>query len=174
MRAEWVCADWDELTAELGLPEGSLAATMADYNESAAHGEDPEFGKRPEWLVPLDEPPFGAIDLRVAATIYAGFPLGGVVTTPDGQVVRTDGSAVDGLYAVGRVASSLALARYCSGISLGEGTFFGRRAAAGGDPGRSWVTPSCRPRTTAHSKLRPQSRSSSRKFSGLSGAAAPG
>jgi 3-oxo-5alpha-steroid 4-dehydrogenase len=130
MRAEWVCADWDELTAELGLPEGSLAATMADYNESAARGEDPEFGKRAEWLVPLDEPPFGAIDLRVAATIYAGFPLGGVVTTPDGQVVRTDGAAVDGLYAVGRVASSLALARYCSGISLGEGTFFGRRAAA--------------------------------------------
>jgi succinate dehydrogenase/fumarate reductase flavoprotein subunit len=130
MRAEWVCADWDELTRELGLPEGSLGATMAAYNEAASRGEDPEFGKRAEWLVPLDRPPFGAIDLRVGSTIYAGFPLGGVVTSDEGQVLREDGSTVPGLFAVGRVASSLALARYCSGISLGEGTFFGRRAGA--------------------------------------------
>jgi 3-oxo-5alpha-steroid 4-dehydrogenase len=130
MRATWVCGDWDELAAEIGLPAGSLTATMAAYNEGAARGEDPAFGKRPEWVVPLDEPPFGAYDLRVGATIYAGFPLGGVATDADGRVVRTDGSTVDGLYAVGRVASSLARERYCSGISLGEGTFFGRRAAA--------------------------------------------
>jgi 3-oxo-5alpha-steroid 4-dehydrogenase len=128
MRAEWVCADWDELTAELGLPEGSLAATMSAYNEAAAQGEDPEFGKRTEWIVPLDQPPFGAIDLRVGSTIYAGFPLGGIVTTVDAAPVRTDGSTVQGLFAVGRVSASLALDRYCSGISLGEGTYFGRRA----------------------------------------------
>jgi succinate dehydrogenase/fumarate reductase flavoprotein subunit len=130
MRAEWVCADWDELTDELGLPAGSLAATMAAYNDAAAQGRDPEFGKGTEWVVPLDQPPFGAIDLRVGSTIYAGFPLGGVVTDDRGAVVRDDGSTVEGLFAVGRVASSLALERYCSGISLGEGTFFGRRAAA--------------------------------------------
>jgi len=130
MRAANVCADWDELTTELGLPEGSLATTMAAYNQAAAQGHDPEFGKQPEWVVPLDQPPFGAIDLRVGATIYASFPLGGVVTTDDGAVVRADGSTIDGLFAVGRVGASLALARYCSGISLGEGTFFGRRAGA--------------------------------------------
>lgn len=130
MRAEWVCADWDELTDELGLPAGSLAATMAAYNDAASQGRDPEFGKGAEWVVPLDQPPFGAIDLRVGSTIYAGFPLGGVVTDDRGAVVRSDGSTVEGLFAVGRVASSLALERYCSGISLGEGTFFGRRAAA--------------------------------------------
>ena len=38
-------------------------------------------------------------------------------------------AVVPGLFAVGRVASSLARERYCSGISLGEGTFFGRVAA---------------------------------------------
>jgi 3-oxo-5alpha-steroid 4-dehydrogenase len=53
-----------------------------------------------------------------------------VLTDDHGAVLRDDGSTVPGLFAVGRVASSLALARYCSGISLGEGTFFGRRAAA--------------------------------------------
>lgn len=103
---------------------------MAAYNEAAAGGEDPEFGKRPEWLVPLDVAPFGAYDLRVGSTLYAGFPLGGVLTDADGRVLRDDGEPVPGLHAVGRVASSLAAERYCSGISLGEGTFFGRRAAA--------------------------------------------
>lgn len=129
MRAGWVAADWDELGEELGMPPGALVATMAAYNDAAARGEDPEHGKRPEWLVPLVDGPFGAIDLRVGTSIYAGFPLGGVVTTVDGEVLRVDGSTVPGVYAVGRVASSLALERYCSGISLGEGTFFGRRAA---------------------------------------------
>jgi 3-oxo-5alpha-steroid 4-dehydrogenase len=128
MRATWVCGTWDELGDELGLPAGTLAATMAAYNDAAARGEDPAYGKGVDWLVPLVEPPFGAIDLRPESTVYAGFPLGGVVTDIDGRVVRTDGSTVRGLHAVGRVASSLALARYCSGISLGEGTFFGRRA----------------------------------------------
>lgn len=130
MRAENVCETWEELAAEIGLPPDALAATMAAYNEAAARGEDPAFGKAPEWVVPLVEPPFGAIDLRVEKILYAGFPLGGTVTDADGRVVREDGDVVPGLFAVGRSASSLALRRYCSGISLGEGTFFGRRAAA--------------------------------------------
>jgi 3-oxo-5alpha-steroid 4-dehydrogenase len=129
MRAEHVCETWEELADELGLPPQALASTMAAYDEAAARGEDPSFGKAPEWLVPLDQPPFGAIDLRVEKILYAGFPLGGVVTDADARVVRPDGTPVPGLFAAGRSAASLALARYCSGISLGEGTFFGRRAA---------------------------------------------
>jgi len=80
MRAQNVCATWEELADEIGLPPERLAATMAAYNEAAARGEDPAFGKAPEWVVPLDEPPFGAIDLRVDRILYAGFPLGGAVT----------------------------------------------------------------------------------------------
>lgn len=136
MRASWVCADWDELTDEIGLPAGSLRRTMDAYNDAASRGEDPAFGKRREWLVPLTEGPFGAYDLRVGSTIYAAFPLGGVLVDADARVLREDGRVVEGLHAVGRVASSLARERYCSGISLGEGTFFGRRAAAAAcDPG---------------------------------------
>ncbi len=129
MRAENVCETWEELATEIGVPAERLAATMAAYNEAAARGEDPAFGKAPEWVAPLDVAPFGAIDLRVATILYAGFPLGGTVIDEFARVVRTDGTTVPGLFAAGRAASSLALARYCSGISLGEGTFFGRRAA---------------------------------------------
>lgn len=130
MRAEHVCATWEELAEEIGLPPAALAATMAEYNEDAARGVDSRFGKAPEWFVPLDEGPFGAIDLRVDRILYAGFPLGGTVIDADARVIRTDGTFVPGLFAAGRSAASLALERYCSGISLGEGTFFGRRAAA--------------------------------------------
>jgi len=130
MRAQNVCATWEELADEIGLPPERLAATMAAYNEAAARGEDPAFGKAPGWVVPLDEPPFGAIDLRVDRILYAGFPLGGAVTDRHARVVREDGTTVAGLFAAGRSAASLALRRYCSGISLGEGTFFGRRAVA--------------------------------------------
>lgn len=130
MRAENVCETWEELATEIGVPPAALAATMAAYNRAAATGEDPAFGKAPEWVVPLDEPPFGAIDLRVDKILYAGFPLGGTLTDEHGRVQREDGTSVPGLFAAGRSAASLSLARYCSGISLGEGTFFGRRAAA--------------------------------------------
>ncbi|WP_426573794.1 FAD-dependent oxidoreductase [Aquihabitans sp. McL0605] len=129
MRAENVCETWSELAEEIGLPPARLAETMAAYNEAAAHGEDRQFAKASEWVVPLTEAPFGAIDLRVATILYAGFPLGGTVTDDHARVVRQDGTTVPGLYAAGRAAGSLALERYCSGISLGEGTFFGRRAA---------------------------------------------
>lgn len=40
----------EEMEAGLGLPSGSLAATLAAYNENAARGEDPDFHKQPEWL----------------------------------------------------------------------------------------------------------------------------
>ena len=130
LRAENVCETWEELATEIGLPSERLAATMAAYNEGAARGEDPQFGKAPEWLVPLDAAPFGAIDLCVDRLLYAGFPLGGTSTDEHGRVLKDDGAAVPGLFAAGRAASSLALTRYCSGISLGEGSFFGRRAAA--------------------------------------------
>jgi succinate dehydrogenase/fumarate reductase flavoprotein subunit len=43
-------------------------------------------------------------------------------------VLRPDGSPIAGLYAAGRATSALAVSGYCSGISLGDCSFFGRRA----------------------------------------------
>ena len=138
MRVAHVGASWEELADEIGVPPARLAATMASYNEAAARSTDPLLGKAPEWVVPLTEGPFGAIDLRVDRALYAGFPLGGVVTDVDARVRREDGSPIPGLHAAGRSAASLSLDRYCSGISLGEGTFFGRRAGEA-LAGREWV-----------------------------------
>ena len=127
-RVTWVCETYEELEAEIGLPTGSLSSTMSAYNAAAAEGHDPEFHKAPEFVVPLTEGPFGAYDLRVDHALYAGFPLGGLSIDVDGRVLDGSDSPVAGLFAVGRSASSIARTGYCSGISLGEGTFTGRRA----------------------------------------------
>lgn len=120
----------EEMEAGLGLPAGSLVATLARYNDYAARGEDPDFHKSPEWLAPQATGPWGAFDLSLGTALYAGFTLGGVATTVDGQARRADGSVVPGLYAAGACASNIAQdgKGYASGTQLGEGSFFGRRA----------------------------------------------
>jgi 3-oxo-5alpha-steroid 4-dehydrogenase len=119
-----------EMEAGLNIPAGNLAATMTAYNAGAAHGEDPEFRKHPDWLEPQDTGPWAAFDLTLGRAMYAGFTLGGLRCTVDGQVQRPDGSIVAGLYAAGACASNIAqdAKGYSSGIQLGEGSFFGRRA----------------------------------------------
>ena len=120
----------EEMEKGLGLPDGSLQKTVADYNEHAAKGEDPEFHKTAKWLTPLVNPPFAALDLTLGKAQYVGFPLGGLRVTSDGEVLRDAGGTIPGLYAAGGCASNIAQdgPGYSSGTCIGEGTFFGRRA----------------------------------------------
>jgi succinate dehydrogenase/fumarate reductase flavoprotein subunit len=118
----------EELERELALPEGSLVATLAVYNRHAERGLDPVFGKQHDYLKPLTVPPFGAIDCTTEKAIYAAFTLGGLATDVDGAVLDPEGRAIPGLYGAGRATSGLSVGSYSSGLSLGDGTFFGRRA----------------------------------------------
>ena len=56
------------------------------------------------------------------------FTLGGLATTVDGEVLDLGGEPIPGLYAAGRTTSGIQAWGYISGTSLGEGTYFGRRA----------------------------------------------
>lgn len=121
---------WEEVARELGLPEGALEHSVAAFNRHAAAGEDPDFHKAAEWLRPLDEPPFAALAYSPEATDFHAFTLGGLATRPEGEVLDADGVAIAGLYAAGRTACGLPRwgEGYSSGLSLGDSTFFGRRA----------------------------------------------
>jgi 3-oxo-5alpha-steroid 4-dehydrogenase len=123
-RPTYVAGTVAELEEEMGLPDGSLQATVETYNRHAERGEDPLFHKRAEFLRPL-EAPFGGIPLTGQ---YAVFTLGGLVTTVDGEVVGPGAGAIPGLYAAGRATWGIPSWGYASGTSLGDGTFFGRRA----------------------------------------------
>jgi 3-oxo-5alpha-steroid 4-dehydrogenase len=120
----------EEMEKALGIPEGNLVATLNRYNEYAAKGGDPDLHKQPEFLAPQDNGPWGAFDLSLGKAMYAGFTMGGLATSVDGEVLREDGSVIPGLYAAGAGASNIAIdgKSYASGTQLGEGSFFGRRA----------------------------------------------
>ncbi|MCZ8381255.1 FAD-dependent oxidoreductase [Mycobacterium sp. CPCC 205372] len=120
----WVCETVAELEAEIGLAPGSLQATIAAYNDGAACSEDPLLHKKPQWLRPVGSP-VGAIDLREST---GGFTLGGLQTSLDGEVLHVSGEPIPGLLAAGRSTAGLAAWGYASGISLGDGSFYGRRA----------------------------------------------
>jgi 3-oxo-5alpha-steroid 4-dehydrogenase len=124
-----------ELEREIGLPPGTLESTLALYNRHAERGIDPVFHKQPEYVKPLVRPPFGAIGCSTGDSLYAAFTLGGLRTDVDGRVLDPEGRPIPGLFGAGRATSGIAVGSYSSGISLGDGTFFGRRAgrtAAGG------------------------------------------
>jgi succinate dehydrogenase/fumarate reductase flavoprotein subunit len=118
-----------EMEAGLGLPEGSLQTTLADYNAHAALGEDREFHKHPDWQKPLATGPYAAFDLSAGRAVYTGFTLGGLSVSVDAEVLNGDGEPVPGLYAAGACASNIAQDSrgYASGTCIGEASFFGRR-----------------------------------------------
>jgi succinate dehydrogenase/fumarate reductase flavoprotein subunit len=120
----------EEMEADLGLPEGALQTTLAEYNEHAARGEDPEFHKHADWVVPLQQVPYAALQCSLGKSVYVGFTLGGLKVSVEAEVLDASGQPVAGLYAAGACASNIAQdgAGYSSGTCIGESTFFGRRA----------------------------------------------
>lgn len=114
----WVRADsLAELAQRAGLPADALAATVERFNAACATGVDEDFGRGADeydtfftWgegpnkaLTPVDRPPY----LAARFVLSDLGTKGGVVTDAAGRVLRTDGSAVPGLYAVGNAAAPL-------------------------------------------------------------------
>jgi len=118
----------EEVEAEAGLPQGSLVDTVGFYNRHAEHGEDPLFHKQAHYLKPLTTPPFAAMDIGAENAVYSAFTLGGLRIDANGSVLNASGSPIPGLYAAGRTTSGIAKQGYSSGMSIGDGSFFGRRA----------------------------------------------
>ena len=74
-------------------------------------------------------PPFKAFVLGVEKAFYAVNSFGGLETTLAGEVVNVWGDTIPGLYAAGRTSAGIPAAPYhASGLSIGDSTFFGRRA----------------------------------------------
>ena len=129
-----------ELAGAIDVPPAALEATVARFNEGAARGEDPEFGRGSfpydrfiGDLGPLEEPPFYAFRVLPGCLGTKGGPR----TDPDGRVLSVlDGEPIRGLYAAGNVAASpFGLAYPGAGGTLGPALVFGVRAgeAAAGD-----------------------------------------
>ena len=120
---------WENVAAmetALDLPVGALQHTMAEYNANAANGEDPTFHKHSDWLQPLTEAPYAALQCSLGKSVYVGFTLGGLQVSAQGEAMTDAGKVIPGLYAAGACASNIAQdgAGYSSGTAIGESTFF--------------------------------------------------
>lgn len=126
-----------ELAQKCDLPVQALEETIRAFNGYARTGTDPEFERGASTynkmqgaadhapnpsLGPLDKKPFYAIKL-VPGSLGT---FAGIKTTPLGQALNPDGTAIAGLFAVGNDMSSIMGGNYPSGgITLGPGMTFG-------------------------------------------------
>ncbi len=118
-----------ELARAANLPSGALQHTVAYYNRHAELGADPLFNKDPRYIRPLRGRPYTLYDLSLDRAFTPVHTLGGLRTTVDGAVLNSWGEAIPGLFAAGRTTAGLPGAPYiASGLSLGDCTYFGRRA----------------------------------------------
>lgn len=92
----------EKLAEQLGLDAAALSETLNVYNGYCADGVDPEFGAPKEILIALSKPPYYAAEILPACFTS----VGGLDVNTNLQVLREDGSIIEGLYALGGDASS--------------------------------------------------------------------
>ncbi len=125
-----------ELAVKAGIDAAGLVKTVSEYNVGAERGEDPRFGRggtafnryladpdnKPNPCVaPIRHGPFFAVKLVMG-------DLGtfdGIKTTVFGEVLRQDGSVIEGLYATGNDRASMMGGNYPgAGITHGPNMTF--------------------------------------------------
>jgi fumarate reductase flavoprotein subunit len=123
----------EELAQKMEVPGEALKATVERYNELVSMGKDLDFGKIPERLTAIDEPPFYAGKIPVLLLVT----LGGLNVNPELQVLDKDRKVIPGLYAAGNVSGNFYANDYpviCPGLSHSrawtQGYIAGKNAAA--------------------------------------------
>jgi len=131
----------DELARRLGVDATGLQASVDQHNQDAREGTDQAFGKGAyalnrfngdpsvgpnACLGPIEQGPYFAVKVQPV-------PIGtsvGLRTDAHGQVLRSSGVPIEGLYACGNDMSSIMGGRYPGpGITLGPAIVFGYRIA---------------------------------------------
>jgi 3-oxo-5alpha-steroid 4-dehydrogenase len=132
MKNCWKGRTLAEVAAHYHLPTEVLERTVEEYNAGAQRGVD-AIGKTKTYLRALGPGPYYIIDISTGnpVTVCGSIPMGGLrVNEETGNVIRADGSDIDGLYAAGRNAIGICSHFYVSGTSIADCVFAGRRAGA--------------------------------------------
>jgi succinate dehydrogenase/fumarate reductase flavoprotein subunit len=112
-----------DLAQRLGLDAPALTTTLTEFNAAAAAGRDDRFGRRAEYMTPLDLADLYAIELWPAAATTSGGPR----RDAGARVVRPDGTPIPGLYAAGGAGTVWGPFTH-SGGGLTDALVFGRLA----------------------------------------------
>ena len=142
-----------ELARKIGVPEETFTATASRFNELAGAGVDEDFHRgssaydryygdptvRPN---PNLRPLSGKVFYAVKVVLSDLGTCGGLTADARGRVLTEDGSAVDGLYAIGNTAANVFGKSYPgAGATIGQGLVYGyivardaaARSSAAGD-----------------------------------------
>lgn len=115
----------EDLAALIGTPVEILQATIDAYNAVAGTDND-EFGKQGVYNVGIQAPFTVMLTTPMRTTT-----IGGLCITPDAEVLKADGSVVEGLYAAGELANSNFYGTiYTCGSAYGHAVIYGRIAGA--------------------------------------------
>lgn len=90
-----------ELAQKIGLVD--LEKTVTRYNQLAHDGQDLDFGKKADFMIPVENGPFYAIELGIGAFCT----MGGLKTDTEHKVLDKDGKPITGLYAAGNDAAGM-------------------------------------------------------------------
>ncbi len=116
----------EELAELIGMDPEVLSATVERYNELCELGEDLDYGKDAEYMIPVEGDTYYAI----AMTPGASLTFGGLTINESSEVLDVNDEPIEGLYAAGEVAfDGLFGTEYpCCGMAIGSSVYFGRIA----------------------------------------------
>ena len=114
------------LAKEIGVPAENLKATLEAWNKAVADKKDSEFGRSTAMDHDLTTGPFHAI--QIAPGIH--HTMGGLKINTNAQVLKEDGSVINGLYAAGEVTGGVHGANRIGGNAVADIIIFGRQAGA--------------------------------------------
>jgi succinate dehydrogenase/fumarate reductase flavoprotein subunit len=136
VRRGWItrAASPPELAGRLGLDPATLTVALSEFNAAASAGRDDRFGRRADYMAPLDLADLYAIELWPAVATTSGGPRRDACS----RVVRPDGTPVPGLYAAGGAGTVWGPFTH-SGGGLTDALVFGR--LAGHHAARSGLAP---------------------------------
>ena len=114
-----------ELADIVGIPAQALTESLNRYNAQQKAGLDEDFGRSAaEMTVSLETAPFYAV--RVKPAIH--HTMGGLSVNTNTQVLKADGTPIDGLYAAGEVTGGLHGANRLGGNGVADIVVNGRLA----------------------------------------------
>ena len=97
----WKADTIEELARKLGVNAPNLVATVKRYNEMVAAKADTEFGKAPEWMIPVVKAPFYGIHRRLRVSTLCS----GMLVDVKHRALDADGQPIPGLYIIGNMAA---------------------------------------------------------------------
>ncbi|MGI5902473.1 MAG: FAD-dependent oxidoreductase [Desulfitobacteriia bacterium] len=120
----------EELVKMLELDENAqanLLRSIKRYNELCHKGVDEDFGKTPQRMFPIENPPYYAARIDVGAMLVC---MGGLTCNPyTGNVLDKNFKGIEGLYAAGNTMGGRFLGDYpvvTAGVSHGFALTYGR------------------------------------------------